>query len=454
MKKVRIGCGSGYWGDALDPAIEIAEKGNVQYLGFDHLAELTMALLHRQKEKDPSAGFVPDIVPWFKALLPICQKNGIKMITNAGGANPEAAAQAVVDLCQEMGIHGLKIGVVTGDDLTDKLDEIRASGVKLTNSDTGEEDIDRVKGNIVAAYAYMGGEGIIEALKQGCDHIITGRVSDVSLYVAPIMYEMGWDYSDRYKDKLGAAVNAGHIVECGCPCNGGISNLWKESPENWKIGFPIIEMDENGDAVITKVPGSGGLVNKTTIKEHLVYEVIDPHNYIMPDGIADFTTLKLQETGKDQVKVTNMSGKGRPATLKVCIGVQEGFIGEAMLLFPWPDALGKARKAEEIMRERFKMLGIEATEMRFDYVGVNTLLGATAPKPDYDMNEVGLRIAVKTKSYADADAVRREATHVWTFGPIGTSCGVPFRPRKVVGLWPTLVPREFVKPQLTIKEVE
>ncbi len=454
MKKIRIGCGSGYWGDALDPAIELAEKGDVQYLGFDHLAELTMCLLHKQKQKDPTKGYIPDITGHFKALLPACQKNGIKMITDAGGANPHAAADAVAALASDMGYKGMKLGVVTGDDLTDKLDEIRAAGVKLTNTDTGEEDIDRVKDKIVAAYAYMGCDAIVDALDQGCDHVIAGRVSDVSLYVAPMMHEFGWDFSDKYIDKLGAAVNTGHIAECGCPCTGGISNLWKISPDNHKIGFPIIEMDENGEAIITKVPGSGGIVNEWTVKEHLVYEVMDPRNYIMPDGIADFSTLKLHDLGNDRVKITNMTGKGRPDMLKVCIGVEEGFIAEGTLLFPWPEAYGKAKKAEEIMRKRIDLLGIELEELRFDYIGVNTLAGRAAPEPNYDMNECGLRIAAKAKTFAAADAVRRAVTHIWTFGPIGTSCGVPTKTRKVVGLWPTLVPREFVVPKLEIKEVK
>lgn len=456
MKKVRIGCGSGYWGDALDPAVEIAEKGNVDYLGFDHLAELTMAILARQKAKDPSKGYIADIVPWFEKLLPICQEKGIKMISNGGGSNPEAAADAIVELCEKMDIHNVKLGIVTGDDLTEKLDEIRASGIRLTNTDTGEEDIERVRDRIVGAYAYMGCEGIIDALEQGCNHVITGRVSDTSLYVGPLMHEFGWDFSDKNKDKVGAAVNAGHIIECGCPCTGGNTNMWKVSPENWKIGFPIIEMDENGDALVTKVEGSGGMVNQWTVKEHLVYEVIDPNNYIMPDGIADFTALHLKEVGKDKVLVTDMKGKGRPDMLKVCIGVEEGFATEGMLIYPWPEAYEKAQRAEEIFRKRLKLLGIFPDEIRFDYVGVNSLHGAVAHKPDSNINEVGLRIAAKTKTYAEADAVRRAITHLWTFGPMGTACGAPSpsKPHKVIGLWPTLVPREFVVPKLSIREVK
>lgn len=456
MKSVRIGCGSGYWGDALDPAVEIAEKGNVDYMGFDHLAELTMAILARQKAKDPTKGYIPDIVPWFETLLPICQKNGIKMISNGGGSNPLAAGDAIAEVCRKLDIHGLKLGIVTGDDLTDRLDEMLAAGVSLQNTDTGEDfnSLDRSK--VVGAYAYMGCEGIIDALDQGCDHVVTGRVSDTSLYVGPLMHAFGWNFSDKYRDKVGTAVNMGHIIECGCPCTGGNSNLWKSSPDNYRIGFPIIEIDENGDGIVTKVPGSGGMVNQWTVKEHLVYEVIDPSNYIMPDGIADFTKLHLEEIGTDQVRVTNMRGKGRPDMLKVCIGVEEGFQTEAILIYPWPDAYAKACRAGELFRKRLDYLGIHPTEIMIDYIGVNTLHGSTAPSPNPNINEVGLRIAAKTRTFAEADAIRRAVTPMWTMGPMGAACGLPSatRPHKVIGLWPTLVPREFVVPKLTIKEVE
>ncbi len=454
MKRVRIGCGSGYWGDDIEPGLEIARTGDVKYLGFDYLAELTMSILRRQMLKDPSKGWVPDIVPHWKKFLPITQEKGIHMICNAGGSNPMGAANAIEELCKEMDIHNMKIGLVTGDDLSDKVDEIRAAGVKLTNTDTGEEDIDRVKDKIVGVYAYAGAEGIIDALDQGCDHVIAGRVSDISLYVGPLMHEFGWDFSGKYDDKIGAAINCGHIVECGSPCTGGNSNLWASSPENWHIGFPIIDMDENGDAIITKPEGTGGMVNQWTIKEHLTYEVIDPNNYIMPDGIADFTKVHLEEVGKDKVQLTNMKGKGRPENLKVCIGVEEGFMSESMLIYPWPNAYEKAQKAEELVRKRLDYLGVKPLELRFDYIGVNCLHGSVATAPDPDINEVGLRIVAKTNTYAEADLIKRNTTHLWTYGPMGAACGVNARPRKVIGLWPTLVPREFVKPQLEIKEIK
>lgn len=454
MKKVRLGSGSAYWGDILEPAIELAEKGNVDYIGFDHLAELTMSILQRMKTKDPTKGYIQDIVPFMEKLLPIAARNKIKLITNAGGANPLAAAEEVVKIARGLGLKGLKIGVVTGDDILHKLDEITARGLILRNLDTGEEDLGRIRDRIVAANAYIGADSIVDALKAGADIVITGRVSDNALYVGPLMYEFGWKFTDGYWDKIGAAVTVGHIIECAECCTGGMSNMWKQAPELWRIGFPIAEVDENGDAIITKVPGSGGLINQWTIKEHLVYEVHDPSNYLMPDGVADFTSLNIEEAGRDVVKVTNMKGKPRPDTLKVQIGYKEGFIGEGMVILPWPDAYAKAKRAEEIVRGRLKLIGVQPEELRFDYVGVNALHGPVAPEPAHDLNEVGLRVAARCRTYEEAEKARREVTHLWTLAGLGSSFGSPMPVRQVIALWPTLVPREEIQTGFTIKEVD
>ncbi len=454
MKKVRIGSGSAYWGDLLDPAVELVKKGNIKYIGFDHLAELTMAILQRIKTKDPTKGYIPDIIPWMKAILPDCAEKGIIPVSNAGGANPEAAGDEVVKLAKEMGLTGVKVGVVVGDDVFGKLDEMRAKGIKFKNLDTGEEDIDRIKDRIVAANAYVGADSIVDALKEGANVIVTGRASDNALYVGPLMHEFGWEFKEKYYDLIGAAITVGHIIECAECCTGGMSNMWKIAPRLWDIGFPIAEVSENGEAVISKIPGSGGVINEWTIKEHLIYEIHDPSNYLMPDGIADFTALKLEETGKDQVKVTNMRGKQRPSDLKLCIGYRDGYIGEGQVFFPWPDAFEKAKKAEETVRERLKKVKLDADEIRIDFIGVNTLHGEVAPEPTCELNEVGLRVVAKTKTKAEADKVRREVTHLWTLGAVGSSFGVPLPIRPVVSLWPTLIPREEIPTRAIIKEVK
>lgn len=454
MKKVTIGSGSAFWGDIFEPALEMAERSSVQYMGFDHLAELTMAILTRMKTKNPEAGYIPDIIPWMKKLLPVAYPKGIKMITNAGGANPEQAAIEVQKIIKELNLGPMKIGVVSGDDILPYMDEIRAQGWKFKNLDTGEEDIDSIKESIVAANAYIGADLIVKELKNGADMIITGRASDNALYVGPLMYELGWDYTDDYTDLIAAAVTVGHIIECSACVAGGMSNMWKVSERPWDIGFPIAEFYENGEAIITKTPGSGGIVNEWTVKEHLLYEIMDPANYLMPDGIADFTKLRLTEEGRNRVRVSNMKGKKRPDTLKVCIGYRDGFIGEGQVFFPWPDALEKAKWAEKWIRERFKKLNMDFKELRINYVGVNMLHGEAAPIEDKDLNEVGLRIAARTKTYQEADAVRREVTHLWTMGPIGSSFGVPLNVRPVIALWPSLVPRDAVKIESQIMEAD
>ena len=453
MKKVLVGSGSAYWGDVLEPAVEMAKKSDVQYIGFDHLAELTMSILNRMKEKNPEKGYIEDIVPWMKELLPITMPKGIKMITDAGGANPLQAALEVKGIAEGLGLKGMKIGVVHGDDILPYMDEILREWWKFKNLDTGEEDIDGIRDRMVAANAYIGADLIIEELRNGADLIVAGRVSDNALYVGPLMYEFGWDYSPKYVNEVAAAVTIGHIIECSCCVTGGISNMWNVSERPWDIGFPIAEVYEDGDAVITKTPDSGGIVNEWTVKEHLLYEIMDPKNYMMPDGIADFTSVQLQEEARNRVRVSNIKGKERPSNLKVCIGYRDGFIGEGLVFFPWPDALEKAKWAEKCVRERIKKIGVQFEELRIDYVGVNMLHGKVSPLEDKDYNEVGLRIAGKTKTWKDADAIRREATHLWTLGPIGASFGVPLGVRPVIALWPSLVPREAVKIESTRLEV-
>ncbi len=452
MKKLRLGAGSAYWGDMLEPAVEIAKKGNVKYIGFDHLAELTMSILQRQKNKTPSEGYIKDIIPWMKALIPICQPKGIKLITNAGGVNPVSAAEQVAKLASSLGFKGLKIGIVEGDDIYPKLDEMIAKGIDLTNLDTGEKDISKIRDRIIAANVYIGADSIIDALKDGADIVITGRCSDTAVYIGPIMYEFGWTYEKDWS-KIAAAVIASHTIECAeCATRG--YNEWDKICNLSNIGFPILEIDENGDSIIEKVPGSGGVVNEWSVKEQLMYEVHDPENYIMPDGIGDFTSIKLEDLGNDRVKLSNMTGKPRPETLKVQIGYEDGWIGEGQIFFSWPDAYEKAKQAERVIRERFEIVKLDAQEIHFDYIGVNMLHGCVAPEPNYEINEVGLRVAARTKTIEEAQKVGREATHIWTLGGVGTAYGIPYRPRPVITLWPTLVPRSEVKTTHSILEVK
>lgn len=457
MKTVRIGSGSASWGDMMEPGVDLIEQGNIAYLGLDHLAELTLSILQRWKAKDPTKGFIPDIIPFMKGLLPAARKHGTKITCNSGGANPEAAGEVVAKIAKDLGMEGLKIGIVLGDDLLPRLKEFRDQGLKFRNLDTGEEDTTRIEDRIVAANAYTGADSIIEALKAGADVVITGRASDNAIYVGPLMYEFGWKFEEPYWDKVGAAVTIGHIIECGACVSGSMSSQWRQVDDVGNVRNPIAEVDENGNAVITKIDGPGGLVNAGTVKEHLVYEVHDPYNYLMPDGIADFASAKLEQLGPNQVKVSNLKGKTRPNTLKVCMGYQDGFIGEGQVWFPGPDAFEKAQWAEKWARRRLDLMNAKYDEMRIDYMGVNTLLGGVAKLPPpyaKDMYECGLRFTFRTRTADEADRLKRIATWLWTHGPVGSACGQPFPVRPVVSLWPTLIPRELVPTRMLIKEVK
>lgn len=449
---VRLGSGSGFWGDALDPALELLEKGRLDYLGMDYLAELTMALLQRQRLKDPQQGYVPDLVPHMQALLPLARRAGTRIVCNGGGANPRSGAERVREVARELGLRGTRVALIEGDDVLERLDEFRAAGISLANIETGDDDFGAIRDRVVAANVYTDSSGIIEALGQDAHVVIAGRVSDSAVYVGPIMHEFGWRHDQAHADRIAAAITVGHVVECAAGATGGMSSRYAEMPHMGRVGFPIVEFHDDGSAVVTKLPDTGGRVDQFTVKEHLVYEIADPANYVMPDGIADFTRLTLEEVGPDRVRLSGMGGSPRPKMLKLVIGYRDGWIGEGMVFFPWPDALGRAEKARQTLLERFDRMGLQADAIHFDLVGVNMLHGPAAPAPQGDPNEVGLRVAVHAATREEADKVRRACTNLWIMGPGGTSFGMPLKPRPVVAAWPTLVPREMVRQWVEILE--
>jgi hypothetical protein len=452
MDTVKLGAGSGFWGDALDPAVELVRDGNIDFLSLDYLAELTMALLQRQRSKDPNAGYIPDLGAHMQALLPLAREKGVRIVCNGGGANPRAGATKVIDVARRLGLKGLRIALIEGDDLLDRLDELVAAGTDLTNLDTGEKDFNRIRNRIVAANVYTDASGISSALGQGADVVVAGRVSDNALYVGPLMHAFDWDYERTDPDLIAAGITVGHIMECAAAATGGMSSRFAEMPNMGRAGFPIAEFAKDGIAVLTKVDGSGGRVDSHTVKEHLVYEVMDPANYIMPDGVADFTRLQLEDVGKDRVRISKMGGRGRPDCLKLVIGYEDGWIGETMAFFPWPDALGRAEKAKTTLLERFERLGLKSNQIHFDLVGVNMLHGPAAAPVNYEPNEIGLRVAVHTDTKEEAEKIRRAGSQLWIMGPGGTSFGAPIKPRPVISVWPTLVPRTFVRQNVQILE--
>lgn len=446
------------WGDLIQPSVEMAEKADVHYQCYDFLAEFTMSQLYRLKQRSHFLGYPTDVVEWNNQLLPIISKKGIKLISNGGGANPEIAADAILMLAQQLKVP-LKLGVVTGDDVLDTIKRLRSEGLKFPNTDTGEEDITSIEDKLMGAYAYIGADRIIEALKEGCDEVVGGRFSDNALCVGPMMYEFGWEYKEPYWNKIGAAITTGHIVECSQLCCGAMSSIWREIPEPWHPGYPIIEMNEDGTAVITKTPDTGGLVNRQTIREQLVYEILDPQNYIMPDGVADFTTLHLEDAGPNRVRITNMTGKPRPDKLKVGIVFHGGFLFDVTVHIVWPDVLEKARLCKKHFQEWLKWANMHPLEWEIQINGVDMCLGPTVSideiegKYGKDIPEIGLRFATKWQTREEAEFFKKDFGRVWSIFP-GSPFGqhLPTNPIRAVAFWPTLIPGSEVHPVLAIKE--
>lgn len=449
---VRLGSGAGYWGGEIDAAVKLAEDGEVDYLCFDQLAELTMSLLERQRLKNPDRGYIPDIVPHAERLLPVMHEKGVKVITNGGGTNCLAAMEKTLEIARRQGFYNLKVAAVEGDNVTDKLDELRRNGWKFTNLDTGQEDIDEIRGSIVSAHAYTGAEGIVEALEGGAQFVITGRVSDSALYVGPLMHEFGWKFGVEHTDRIAAAISLGHVVECSELVCGGMSNLWRVAPELWNIGYPIAEVSADGTAIISKLPGTGGLINEWTVKEHLVYEVHDPSRYIMPDGVADLTALKVENLGQDRVRISGGRGLPQPDTLKVQIGYLDGFAAEATYLIGAPHVFEKAEKAKEIYLGLLARSGIVPLEIRFDRIGIDAISGRIYPDPpEEDVRECGFRIALRTRTREEALIARAHLLRVTLYGPVGLGWGTPAAMRPVISLWPTLIPRDAIDLKVTIR---
>jgi hypothetical protein len=458
MKTIKIGGGQGFYGDTVLPSIEMAQKvEGLNYISYDCLSELTLSILQKDKRRDPSRGYTMDLLALIPRILPIAREKGIKLITNGGGMNPLAARDAVLNIARKLGIKGLKVAVITGDDIFDRLDELQANGHALTNIDTGAA-FSEVRDRVVNANAYLGGEVIAQALADGAEVVITGRVTDSALFLGPLLYEFGWARDDW--DRLAAGIVCGHLLECaGQVVGGNYAGGWKEVPNLENIGYPYAEVSEDGSFILTKTPDTGGLVSFGTVREQLQYEVLDPNHYLSPDVDADFTSVHLDDLGENRVRVWGMRGRPRPDTLKVCIGYEDGWIGEAQISYSWPDAIAKAQKADYILRKRFEAIGLKYSEIRTDYIGFNALHGPLACDPPFDpadMNEVVLRVAVRVADSKEAEKVFRELVPLGLNGP-PTASGVGggrAKPRELLALWPALIPRSEVEPYVKIEIIE
>ena len=452
--KIKIASGQGFWGDLIDAPYNQVTGGDIDYLVMDYLAEVTMSILQKQKNKNPKLGYAKDIPELMKRILPVCVEKKIKVITNGGGVNPVACAEAVVEVAKSLGINNLKIAVVLGDDIKDRLDEIINAGCNLNNMDTGEP-ITKVKNDILSANVYFGALPIVEGLKLGADIVITGRTTDTGLTLAPMIYEFGWD-KDNFS-LMSAGTVAGHILECGAQSSGGnFLGDWQSIPNMAEIGFPIAEAFPNGEFIITKHKGTGGRVSFETVAEQLVYEIGDPKAYITPDCVADFSSIKLEDLGNDRVKVFNITGEKATEFYKVSCSYSHGYSASASLTYSWPQALTKAKAADKILRKRLENLNLNFEEVRSEYIGYNSCHGPLSTEIDEDkINEIMLRVAVRSMDYGSVERFGKEIAPLILTGPPGVTgfAGGRPKPSEVVAYWPALMPKDLVKPEVKIIEV-
>ncbi len=441
MRTIRIGSGAGYSGDRIEPAIELAEKGEIQYLVFECLGERTVALAQQARLKNPEAGYDPLLEERMRAVLPICAAKGIKIVTNMGAANPLAAARKTAAIARSMGLSSLKVAAIVGDDV---LDACKARDLPIMEFDG---TIGQLGNRLISANAYLGVGPMAEALHGGADVVITGRASDPALFLAPLIHAFGWPADDW--NLLGKGIVAGHLLECAGQVTGGYfaDPTFKDVPDLARLGFPIGEVGEDGSLIITKVEGSGGAVTAQTCKEQLLYEVHDPARYLQPDVTADFSQVTVEEIGLNRVRISGGRGRERPPTLKVSVGYVDSFIGEGQISYAGPGALARGRLALDIVRERLKLTGVAANEVRFDLIGVDSLHGAQVSARANEPYEVRVRVTGRTDNLREAVRIGNEIETLYTNGPAGGG-GAFKSARDVVAVASVLLPRELATPQV------
>ncbi|MEX3786277.1 acyclic terpene utilization AtuA family protein [Paraburkholderia sp. BR14374] len=442
---VRIGAGAGYSGDRIEPALELAEHGHLDYLVFECLAERTIAIAQQARSKDAELGYDPLLEARMRAVLPVAARNGVRIVSNMGAANPRAAARRTAQIAREFGLGALRIAAVTGDDV---LDVVRAGDFHFVESG---DAVAAYEDRLISANAYLGASGIVDALAAGAQIVLTGRVADPSLFVAPLVHEFGWRMDDW--PMLGQATVIGHLLECAGQITGGYfaDPGFKDVPNLARLGFPIAEVARDGSVVITKLAQSGGLVTEATCKEQLLYEIHDPRRYLQPDVVADFSQVRVEQEGPDRVRVTGGGGTERTATLKVSVAYFDGYIGEGQISYGGPGALARARLALDIVRERLALTGVETRELRFDLIGVNALHGDTVAAGHGEPYEARARVAGRTASLAEAVRIGNEVETLYTNGPAGGG-GVTKAAREVVAVQSVLLPREHATPAFSLVE--
>jgi len=450
-KLVRIANGQGFWGDSIDAPVRLVEAGGIDYLTLDYLAEVTLSIMQKQRRKDPQHGYATDFVDLMKRVLPMLRAKGIRVVANEGGVNPRAGRAAVLAAAKQLGITGLKIATVTGDDVLARLPEFQAQGLRLANLDTGEGLFDAPR-EILSANVYLQTQAMVEALDSGADIVLTGRCTDPGLTLAPLIHEFKWAADDWHR--LAAGTIAGHILECGAQATGGNFSRWWEVPDLWKVGYPIAECAEDGTFTITKHPGTGGMVTVDTVSEQLLYEMGDPHNYLTPDVVADFTSIRLEQTGPDRVGVSGIQGKPRTPFLKVSGAYLRGYKATGQLVISGPRALEKAQLCADIVWKRLEAAGFSYEHTDAEFLGSSTLHAGIAPAPA-DPAEIVLRLSVKDGDRKKVERFGREIAPLVTAGPAGVTGFAGGRPKaqEIVAYWPALLPRELVTWSVTVAEI-
>jgi hypothetical protein len=445
MKPFRIGSGAGYSGDRIDPAQDLAERGELDALVFECLAERTIALAQLRRSLDPQQGYDLLLKERMRAVLPACMKQGVTVITNMGAANPRAAGEAVLQVARELQLPRLRVAVVLGDDV---LPWMLDNEVPLMDSDQTVRSLD---GRLISANAYLGADALLPALQSGADVVITGRVADPALFLAPLMHHFGWDAGDW--SQLGQGVVVGHLLECAAQVSGGYiaDPGYVDVPGLAEVGFPLAEVQADGRAVITKLEGTGGRVDRITCTAQLLYELEDPQRYLQPDVIADFSGVRFEEVGPDRVLVEGASGQPRPDHLKVTLGYREGFIGEGQISYAGPGARARGELALAVLESRLKRLDLDALDHRAELIGVNAMHGPWLGA-DQEPYEVRVRLAVRTASRAQAERVGQEVEALYLNGPAGGG-GVTQSVREVVAAASALIPREAVRLECLVLEL-
>jgi hypothetical protein len=450
---IRIANGQGFWGDSLEAPVEQVRRGPIDYLTLDYLAEVTMSILQKQRSRDPKTGYARDFVDMIARVLPDLKARRIRVIANAGGVNPTACKDAVLDVAKRQGIT-VRVATVAGDDIMDRLDSFLARGIELKNMDTGEP-LAAVRANVQSANVYFGAWPVVDALAQGAEIVITGRVTDTGLALAPMIHEFKWKADDW--DKLSAGTIAGHSIECGAQSTGGNCQVdWETIPHLEDVGYPIIEAEPDGTFCLTKHAGTGGRVTVASVKEQLLYEMGDPHEYITPDCVADFTTIHLDQAGPDRVRFSGIRGRAATDFYKVSISYSAGFKAIGSMVYAWPDAYKKARAADQILRQRLERLGLRFDAIRTEFLGANACHGIAAAEPSPELAaqlaEVVLRIGVRSENRAAVERFTKELAPLALNGPpvvTGLGGGRP-RVEEIVAYWPALIPKREVTPEVTV----